>query len=125
MQYFVVIKNGCVLALETTKSSIDNYTDCTYTHWDISLCGPVPQPEPPIAFKAAIGPEVYITVTPQPFVDTRTYAIKRACAYRMEADPLYTAYRASSDRDGVEDAELKQAWLDCCTAIHAKYPKPE
>lgn len=109
--YYLITHNDYLIAIETTKEAVAAYPNSNYVHWDTELCGACP----PLAKMT----------NPEPFADTRTYDVKRACAYKMEVDPLYIAYRARVEIDGDSEATAKQPWLNARTAIKLKYPKPE
>jgi len=109
-KYFVILKKSgadrYVFALELSKTATNLYnsTDYEYVHWVTDCCG-----EPP---------KINVTT---PWVDTRTYDIKRRCGYMMEADECYLRYRGQVE-DGVVDATAKVVWTDARNAIRTKYP---
>lgn len=111
-RYFIILKksgaNRFVFALEESKQAADAYnaTDFEYVHWITDCCGAPPKID---------------SITP--WVDTRTYDIKRRCGYIMESDEAYLRYKGQAE-DGMLEATAKQIWLDARNGIRTKYLKP-
>lgn len=110
--YIILRKDGTdryVVGIESTLTSATAYPTETYeyVHWNIDCCGPCP----------AIN-------NATPWVDVRTYDLKRRCGYKADCDDEYIRYRGRVERDGDDDATAKAPWLAACVANKAKYPKP-
>jgi len=97
-----------VIAIEPTKVGKDAYVVLghEWTYWNTECCGECP----------------HIDDT-TPWVDTRTYDIKRRCGYTMESDKAYLQYKGQVE-DGIADATAKVIWTDARNLIRTKYPKP-
>ena len=97
-----------VIAIEPSKKGKDDYVVLGYewVHWDTLCCGEFPHIDNTI-----------------PWIDTRTYDIKRRSGYIMESDEAYLRYKGQVE-DGITDATAKLIWTDTRTPIRIKYPKP-
>src|SRR3990172_1805881 len=112
LQYYVILRvdgnDRYVYAIEPTKAAKDALVALGYdwTHWDIQCCGDPPKIDDTI-----------------PWVDSRTYDIKRKSGFKMESDSIYSDYRGKVE-DGDADANAKQEWKDKRREIKEKYLKP-
>lgn len=100
--YIVMIEPGKEAAGAAEASGL------SYVHWDTNISGEAPKFDP---------------MNPAAWVDTRSYAEKRRCAYRMEVDTLSLEANGCS-ADGDNPNPMFVAWQDARAAIKQKYPKP-
>ena len=77
-----------------------------YVHWDTEVSGAIPDCDPDT-----------------PWVDSRDYAEKRECGYKIESDPLYIEYQGCV-KDGDDPGTSEAIWTTVRDAIKTKYPKP-
>jgi hypothetical protein len=104
--YYIIYKNKVIEQITKDKEEAEKRESLGYsvTHWDISVSGDLPDMD-------------------VDFSDTRGYAEKRKCAYKMELDPKWDEYNGMRIDGDYTASEVDSLMQSAKNAIKQKYPK--